>query len=83
MGVGRGRGFAMKIFSFNIRGLGAVEKRREIWRLISERRPDVFCIQETTLEVVDDVLICVILCGGLEMRLIPLTRQLERHGVLL
>lgn len=46
----------MKIFSFNIRGLGAVEKKREIRRLISRRRPYVFYIQETKLEVVDDVL---------------------------
>jgi len=33
-----------------------VEKKREIGKLISERRPDVFCIQETKLEVVDDIL---------------------------
>jgi hypothetical protein len=46
----------MKIFSFNIHGLGMAEKRREIRRLIVEKNPDVFCIQETKLEVVDDVL---------------------------
>lgn len=42
----------MKIFSFNISGLGSVEKKR----LISGRRPDVFYIQETKLKVADDVL---------------------------
>lgn len=46
----------MKIFSFSICGLGAVEKRREIRRLILEGRLDVFCIQETKLKVVDDVM---------------------------
>ncbi|GAU46455.1 hypothetical protein TSUD_402220 [Trifolium subterraneum] len=46
----------MKIFSYNIRGLGAGEKRREVRRLIMEKRPDVFCLQETKLEVVDDAL---------------------------
>ncbi|GAU13437.1 hypothetical protein TSUD_127330 [Trifolium subterraneum] len=51
-----GVGVAMKIFSYNIRGFGAVEKRREIRRLISEKRPDVFCLHETKLEAVDDVL---------------------------
>ncbi|GAU35536.1 hypothetical protein TSUD_155670 [Trifolium subterraneum] len=55
-GGGPREGVVMKIFSFNIRGLGAVEKRREVRRLISERRPDVFCIQETKLEVVDNFL---------------------------
>ena len=52
----KGYGFAMKIISFNICGLGMVEKRREIRRLIVEKSPDVFCIQETKLEVVDDVM---------------------------
>jgi len=52
----KGWGFEMKIFSFNVRGLGTGEKKREIRRLISEKSPDVFCIQETKLEVVDDVM---------------------------
>jgi len=46
---------AMKILSINIRGLGAVEKRREIRRLVSEKRPSVLCIQETKLGVVDEL----------------------------
>jgi len=46
----------MKIISFNIRGLGAVEKRREIWRLVSDRKLTVLCIQETKMEVMDDFL---------------------------
>jgi len=33
----------MKIISFNIKGLGALEKRREIHRLVSERKLTVLC----------------------------------------
>jgi exonuclease III len=46
----------MKIISFNIRGLGAAEKKKEVRRLVSERKPSVLCIQESKLEVVDDFL---------------------------
>jgi len=46
----------MKILSVNIRGLGTVEKRREIRRLVSKKRPSVLCIQETKLGVVDELL---------------------------
>jgi len=38
---------AMKILSVNIRGLGTVEKRREIRRLVSEKRSSLLCTQET------------------------------------
>jgi len=44
----------MKLLSFNVRGLGGWEKRREIQRLVWERNPFVFCIQETKLQVIDD-----------------------------
>jgi len=47
---------AMKIISINIRGLGAVVKKREIRRLVVEKKPTVLCIQETKLEVVDEFL---------------------------
>ncbi|GAU51648.1 hypothetical protein TSUD_414700 [Trifolium subterraneum] len=47
----------MKILSYNVCGLGAVEKRRELRRLISERRVDVLCIQESKMEVVEESLI--------------------------
>nr|ABN08665.1 reverse transcriptase - beet retrotransposon, putative [Medicago truncatula] len=46
----------MKILSVNIRGLGAPEKRREIHRLVAERKLTVLCLQETKLEVVDEFL---------------------------
>jgi exonuclease III len=47
----------MKILSYNVRGLGAVEKRIELQRLIAERRVDVLCIQESKMEVVEESLI--------------------------
>jgi len=46
----------MKIISFNIRGLGAVVKKREIRRLVLEKKPAVLCIQEMKMEVVDEFL---------------------------
>jgi len=46
----------MKIISYNDRGMGGGEKRREVQRLVRERKPWVVCIQETKLEVVDDFL---------------------------
>lgn len=56
----------MKILSVNIRGLGTVEKRREIQRLVSDRRSLVLCIQETKLGVVDEFL-CMSLWGSTPM----------------
>ncbi|KEH17203.1 endonuclease/exonuclease/phosphatase family protein [Medicago truncatula] len=44
------------MLSFNSRGLGAPEKRREINWLVSERKPTLLCIQESKLEVVDEFL---------------------------
>ncbi|GAU46155.1 hypothetical protein TSUD_401590 [Trifolium subterraneum] len=55
---GRGSGSSKgRILSYNVRCLGAVEKRREFRRLISERRVDVLCIQESKMEVVEESLI--------------------------
>lgn len=44
----------MKIISFNVRGLGGWEKRREVRKLVNEHSPWVLCIQETKLQAVDD-----------------------------
>jgi len=43
-----------------------MEKKREIRRLISKKRPNVFCIQEAKLKAVDDVL-CRSLWGSGEV----------------
>jgi exonuclease III len=53
----------MKIFSWNIRGLGGMEKRKEVRKLIGDKRLFVMCIQETKLSVCDDSL-CATLWGS-------------------
>jgi len=47
-------GFFMKILSYNLRGLGRWEKRREVQRLVTSKSPLVFCIQDTKLQQFDD-----------------------------
>jgi exonuclease III len=47
----------MKIISYNIRGLGGVEKRSEVKRLVLEKKPFVICLQETKMGVVEDLLV--------------------------
>jgi hypothetical protein len=34
----------MKIISWNIRGLGGVEKRPEVRKLVSEKNPSIVCL---------------------------------------
>lgn len=43
----------MKLISWNVRGLGGFEKRKEVRSLVLEKRPFIFCLQETKLQVVD------------------------------
>ncbi|MCH82855.1 endonuclease/exonuclease/phosphatase family protein [Trifolium medium] len=52
----------MKIFSWNVRGLGGLEKRKEVKKLVGEQNPFILCIQETKLGVCDDSL-CASLWG--------------------
>ena len=47
-------GVSMKLISYNMRGLGGWEKRREVQRLVREKKPFVMCIQETKLQVLND-----------------------------
>lgn len=37
----------MKIISWNVRGFGAFEKRKEVCKLVGEKLPPILCIQET------------------------------------
>ncbi|GAU23785.1 hypothetical protein TSUD_26930 [Trifolium subterraneum] len=48
---------SFQILSFNVRGLGTVEKRRELRKVVVERRVDILCIQESKLQVVEASLI--------------------------
>jgi hypothetical protein len=41
--VVRGSVEVMKIMSWNIRGLGGFEKRKEVRSLMGEKNPDVLC----------------------------------------
>ena len=43
----------MKIISWNIRGLGSFEKRREVCNLVREKKLFILCVQETKLSVID------------------------------
>jgi exonuclease III len=45
----------MKIISWNVRGLGGFEKRKEVCQLVREKKSFIICIQETKLSVFDGV----------------------------
>ena len=45
----------MKIISYTVRGLGGFEKRSEIRRLVSIKKLVVLCLQESKLNVVDEL----------------------------
>jgi hypothetical protein len=46
----------MKIASWNVRGLGRVDKRKEVRKLVGEKHPLIVCLQETKLQACDDFL---------------------------
>ncbi|WJX25077.1 hypothetical protein P8452_14152 [Trifolium repens] len=47
----------MKIVSWNIRGLGGLEKRKEVRKLIGDLGPSILCLQETKLQSCDASLV--------------------------
>ncbi|MCI41742.1 cytochrome P450, partial [Trifolium medium] len=53
----------MKIISGNIRGLGGLEKRNEVRKLVGDLNPLILCLQETKLQTCDDFL-CSTLWGN-------------------
>ncbi|KAK2440720.1 hypothetical protein QL285_012099 [Trifolium repens] len=53
----------MKIVSWNVRGLGRVDKRNEVRKLVREKTPYVVCLQETKLQACDD-LVCAAVWGS-------------------
>jgi hypothetical protein len=58
-----GGGGVMKIISWNIRGLGRFEKRKEVRKLVGEKNPFIVCLQETKLQACDNAL-CASLWGN-------------------
>jgi exonuclease III len=53
----------MKIVSWNVRGLGRVDKRNEVRKLVREKHPLVVCLQETKLQACD-VSLCTAVWGS-------------------
>jgi len=53
----------MKIISWNVRGLGSFEKRREVGNLVREKKPFILCIQESKLAVFDTT-VCKAIWGN-------------------
>ena len=54
----------MRLLSWNVRGLGGLEKRKEVKDLVREKAPIVLCIQETKMQLIDDFL-CTLIWGPL------------------
>jgi len=44
----------MKVISWNVRGLGGFEKRKEVRALVREKCLFILCLQETKLQLFDD-----------------------------
>ncbi|GAU44274.1 hypothetical protein TSUD_135150 [Trifolium subterraneum] len=58
-----GKVCAMKIISWNIRGLGGLEKRKEVRKLVGDQYHILLCLQETKLQTCEDYL-CSTLWGN-------------------
>ena len=52
----------MKLVSWNVRGLGGLEKRKDVRKLVGEKKPFILCLQETKLSVCD-LSLCTSLWG--------------------
>lgn len=46
-----------KILSWNVRGMNNSAKREDIKHMISLNRPDIVCLQETKMTVIDDTIV--------------------------
>jgi len=53
----------MKITFWNVRGLGSFEKRKEVWKLVGEKKPYILCLQESKLQMLDGF-VCSSLWGS-------------------
>jgi len=52
--LGEVRVVAMKILSWNFRGLGGLEKRRDVRLLVGEKLQIILCMHETKMQICDD-----------------------------
>jgi exonuclease III len=44
----------MHFLSYNVRSLGSLEKRKELYRLFCDKKPFIMCIKEMKLGCLDD-----------------------------
>jgi len=44
----------MKLLSWNVKGLGGLEKRKEVRLLVKDKNPLILCLQESKLQLCDD-----------------------------
>lgn len=70
---------AMRLISWNVRGLGGLEKRREVRKLVGEKSPLILCLQETKVSVCD-VSLCNF-CGEIRVMHSLLDRLWGHQGV--
>lgn len=49
------------VFNWNVRGLNGVGRRQEVKDMVNDHRATIVCLQETKLDMVNDVLINEIL----------------------
>lgn len=56
----------MNIISWNVRGLGSFEKRREVGNLLREKKHFILCLQESKLSVFDTT-VCKAIWGNVNV----------------
>jgi len=52
----------MKIITYNVKGLGSWEKRKDVLKMVKQQRHMVMYIQETKLKIIDNY-ICAVIWG--------------------
>lgn len=55
---------AIKLVTYNIRGLGGRVKKKEVKELVRSQKPDLLCLQETKMEGIDRRLCSLLWEGG-------------------
>lgn len=71
------------MLSWNVRGLNSAAKQEDVKHLISTFRPDLFCLQETKMAIIDQQAICNFFCAGYKNSLCFLPAEGTRGGIVL
>jgi hypothetical protein len=69
----------MKVVSWSVRGLGGLEKRKEVMLLVGEKVPFILYIQFTKLQLCDDFYVPH--CGVISLVLFLISGLLKRQEV--